>query len=67
MVKPNLDAHPTYESAAMVVQDLAMRVRELLSDLPAPDGEITWYHVGTMTEVANRLASVVALLEGSDR
>jgi hypothetical protein len=67
MTKPKLDPHPTYESAAMVAQDLAMRVRELLLDLPTPAGKITWHHVGTMTEVANRLASVVALLEGSDR
>jgi len=64
-----MDALPSYESAAMVAQDLNDRIRELLQDQPAPDGEtpITWAHVGTMAEVANRLAAVVAFLEGTER
>lgn len=69
MAKQKLEAIPTYESAAMVAHDLVDRIRELLQDQPAPDGEtkITWCHVGTMTEVANRLASVVSFLEGTER
>jgi hypothetical protein len=65
MQRPQLEPQPSYESAAMVAQDLNARIRELLQAQPAPDAKITWGHVGTMTEAANRLAAVVALLDGT--
>jgi hypothetical protein len=56
-------------SAHMVATDLLCRIRELLQDQPAPDGEvvITWAHFGSLAEVNQRLASVVAFLEGRER
>ena len=69
MKKPHLEAQPAYESTHMVAMDLLGRIRELLQDQPAPDGdvEINWAHVGSLTEVANRLAAVVAFLKGNER
>ena len=68
--KPPLTAEPAYESAGLVAQDLVERIRELLFDLPAPGRDehpIRWSHVGTITEVNQRLAAVVAFLEGNER
>jgi hypothetical protein len=68
--KPPLTAEPAYENAHLVAQDLVERVKELLFDLPAPGNDehpIRWGHVGTITEVNQRLAAVVAFLEGNER
>jgi hypothetical protein len=65
-----LAAEPAYENAHLVAQDLIERVRELLFDLPAPGNDehpINWSHVGTITEVNQRLSAVVAFLEGNER
>ncbi len=68
MKKPRLEAEPAYESAHMVATDLVGRISELLQDLPAPGGDvdINWCHVGSLAEVNQRLASVVAFLEGAE-
>jgi hypothetical protein len=68
--KPKLTAQAAYENAHLVAQDLLERIRELLFDLPAPGNDehpIHWAHVGTVNEVNNRLSSVVAFLEGTER
>lgn len=64
-----LEAQPAYESAHLVAQDLVGRIQELLFDQPAPDSDqpIHWGHVGDMTEINRRLASVVEFLEGRNR
>ena len=69
MAKPRLQAEPAYENAHLVARDLLDRIDELLRDLPAPGGEvpINWPLVGTMAAVNDRLASVVAMLDGSQR
>jgi hypothetical protein len=68
--KPKLIAEAAYENAHLVAQDLLERIRELLSDLPAPGNDehpIHWAHVGTINEVNKRLSSVVSFLEGTER
>jgi hypothetical protein len=66
--KSKLDPIPAYETAHLVAQDLLQRVRELLQDQPAPDSiPIHWGHVGQMCEVNQRLAAVVAFLDGTER
>ena len=69
--KQRLKAEAAYESAVMVARDLTRRVEELLQDLPAPNDEldvgITWGHVGNVSEVNQRLAAVIAFLEGTER
>ncbi len=71
--KSKLDPIPAYETAHLVAQDLLQRVRELLQDQPAPENSmgdstpIHWGHVGQMCEVNQRLASVVAFLDGTER
>ena len=69
MSKPRLEAEPAYENAHLVARDLLTRIEELLTDLPAPGGDvkINWPLVGTMAEVNQRLASIVAMLEGTRR
>ena len=69
MVKPRLEAEPAYENAHLIARDLLQRIEELLSDLPAPGGQvrISWPLVGTMMEVNQRLASIVAILDGPNR
>lgn len=65
-----LQAEAAYENAHLVAQDLVERIRELLFDLPAPGVEehpIDWGHVGSINEVNNRLSSVVAFLDGTER
>jgi hypothetical protein len=68
--KPRLMAEAAYENAHLVAHDLLERIRELLSDLPAPGNDehpIHWEHVGTINEVNKRLSSVVSFLEGTER
>ena len=68
--KPKLTAEAAYENAHIVAQDLVQRIGELLFDLPAPgtdDPPIHWGHVGDINEVNNRLSSVVAFLEGTEK
>lgn len=46
------------------------RIKELLFDMPAPGNNahpIDWGRVGSITEVTNRLSSVVAFLEGTEK
>lgn len=65
-----LQAEAAYENAHLVAQDLVERVRELLTDMPAPGAEehpINWAHVGSITEVNQRLSQVVAFLDGTER
>jgi hypothetical protein len=66
--KSKIDPIPAYETAHLVAQDLMQRIRELLQDQPAPEDStpIHWGHVGTMCEVNQRLAAVVAFLDGSE-
>jgi hypothetical protein len=68
MAKPHLQAEAAYENAHIVATNLLDRIRDLLQDLPAPEGEvvINWAHVGSLAEVNNRLSSVVAFLEGTE-
>ena len=68
--KPKLTAEAAYENAHLVAQDLVERIRELLFDLPAPGNDehpIHWAHVGSINEVNQRLSSVVAFLEGTEK
>ena len=67
--KPNLKAEAAYENSHLVAQDLTQRINELLFDLQAPGDDehpINWCHVGTVTEINRRLASVVAFMEGTE-
>lgn len=67
MAKPKLDAAPAYEMAHLISNDLISRIGELLSDLPSPEpNNINWSDVGSLTEVNNRLSSVVAFLENKE-
>jgi hypothetical protein len=64
--KPKLQAEAAYENAHLVARDLLDRIGELLQDMPAPGDEehpIHWAHVGDITEINSRLASVVAFIE----
>jgi hypothetical protein len=67
MTKQQIEVEPVYETAVLVSQDLVSRIRELLYDLPAPDGEtsINWAHVGDVNHVNYLLSKVVAKLEGT--
>jgi hypothetical protein len=69
MTKPRLQAEPAYENSHLVARDLLERIGELLTDLPAPGGQlaIDWPLVGMLAGVNERLASVVAMLDGSQR
>ncbi len=65
-----LQAEAAYENAHLVAQDLVQRVRELLTDMPAPgvdEHPINWGHVGSINEVNQRLSQVVAFLDGTER
>jgi hypothetical protein len=62
MTKQRLEAHAAYESAHLVAQDLVTRIRELLYDMPTPEG-VNWGHVGTVNHVNHLLSEVVAHLE----
>ena len=64
-----LQAEAAYENAHLVAQDLVERIRELLTDMPAPGVEehpINWGHVGSINEVNQRLSQVVAFLDGTE-
>ncbi len=68
--KPNLKAEAAYENAHLVAQDLVERIRELLTDMPAPGNDehpIHWGHVGDITHVNAQLSDLVAFLDGSNR
>ena len=69
MTKPRLQAEPAYENSHLVARDLLERIGELFEDLPAPGGKlaIDWSLVGLLAGVNERLASVVAVLDGSQR
>ncbi len=59
MTKPRLQAEPAYENSHLVARDLLERIGELFEDLPAPGG--------MLAGVNDRLAAVVAMLDGSQR
>ena len=64
--RPKLHADAAYENAHLVARDLVDRIRELLQEMPTPDGEdgvVTWTHVGDITEINSRLMAVVSFLE----
>jgi hypothetical protein len=64
--KPKLHAEAAYENAHLVARDLLERIDELLHEMPAPGDDehpVHWAHVGDVTEVNSRLASLVAFLE----
>ncbi|MEZ6097155.1 MAG: hypothetical protein R3C03_23520 [Pirellulaceae bacterium] len=68
--KPNLKAEAAYENAHLVAQDLVERIKELLTDMPAPGNDehpIHWGHVGDITHVNAQLSDLVAFLDGSNR
>lgn len=68
--KPNLKAEAAYENAHLVAQDLVERIKELLTDMPAPGNDehpIHWGHVGDITHVNAQLSELVAFLDGSNR
>ena len=68
--KPKLIAEAAYENAHLVAVDLVERIKELLFDMPAPGDDehpIHWGHVGNINEVNQRLSSVVAFLDGTER
>ena len=69
MKKPRIQAEPAYEHAHLVAQDLVTRISELLTDMPAPDGEtrIHWGHVGSVNHVNELLSQAVEFLESHDR
>ena len=61
-------AQDAYLEQHQKARGLVDRIGELLFDLPAPDVDeypINWEHVGSMTEINNRLARVVEFLEGT--
>jgi hypothetical protein len=68
--KPKLNAEAAYENAHLVAQDLVERIKELLTDMPAPGNDehpIHWGHVGDITHVNAQLSELVAFLDGSNR
>ena len=68
--KPKLEAEPAFEHAHLVARDLLERIEELLQDMPAPGVEehpINWGHVGEITEINQRLSSVVAFLDRTEQ
>ena len=71
MPSPNQETvEDLYLTAHMECMSLAAKVQKLIQDMPAPgndDHPIEWEHVGKAEEVENRLAGIVAFLEGKER
>ena len=64
--KPGLAAEAAYENAHLVAQDLVERLRELLTDMPAPGDDehpIPWGHVGDISHVNALLVQAVTFLD----
>jgi hypothetical protein len=67
--KPDLQADAAYENAHLVARDLLERIRELLSDMPAPGNDehpIDWADVEDINEVNHRLWLVISYLKQTD-
>jgi hypothetical protein len=62
--KPPLQAEAAYENAHLVAQDLLERLRELVTDQPAPDDDrlIHWGHVGDISHVNDLLGQAISFL-----
>ena len=62
--KPRIEAEPAYETAHLIARDLLERIGELLTDMPAPDGDfqINWAHVGTVNHVNAKLSEIITHL-----
>ena len=62
--KQRLQVDAAYENNHLVAQDMLAHISELLTDMPAPDGEckIDWGHVGTVTHVNEMLSQIIEFL-----
>ena len=69
MTNAQLNAEAACENAHLVAQDLLVRVKELLFDMPVPGDDehpIHWGHVGDLTEINHRLSGIIAFLTGKE-
>ncbi len=58
-----------YVAEVLEARDLVGQLSELIDDLPHPetnDQKLHWGHVGNVTEVKNRLAQLVAFMNGTE-
>jgi len=53
-----------YEDAHIQASALLERLQKALHDMPSPEDDINWGHVGSITEVARQLTDILSFVQG---